>query len=146
MGRLILVIGMLAVSGIIYLIKAGASKVTGKETVDFQDESRKVMEKTAKGVNWMEDQWAKARVNASGNNNALSSGNISDLSATELIVRVKSDPVKYDLENAEGFYIEQAIVKINKRQFDDARKLVMQLTAGEARDFMLNEIEEKRNS
>ena len=37
------------ISGIIYLIKAAAGKVTGKE-VNFQDESRKVMEKTAKGT------------------------------------------------------------------------------------------------
>lgn len=146
MGRLVLVIIMLAVSGIVYLIKAGASKVTGKENVNFQEESRKVMEKTAKGVNWMEEQWEKAKVNAGGANNALASGKMCDLSATELIVKVKSDPVKYDLATAEGLYIEQALVKLNKRQFDDAQKLVMQLSAGEARDFMLKEIEEKRNS
>lgn len=146
MGRLVLVIGMLAVSGIIYLVKAGTSKVTGKETVDFQDESRKVMEKTAKGVNWMEEQWEKAKVSAGGNKNAIGPGNISDLSATELIVKVKSDPVKYDVATAEGLYIEQALVKLNKRQFDGAQKLVMQLSAGEARDFMLKEIEEKRSA
>ena len=64
MGRAIGLILLLILSGIIYLIKAGAGKVTGKE-VKFQDESRKVMEKTARGINWMNEQWEKAKSTAS---------------------------------------------------------------------------------
>lgn len=64
MGRSFGLIILLIISLIIYLIKAGAGKVTGKD-VKFQDESRKVMEKTARGINWMNEQWEKARSNAS---------------------------------------------------------------------------------
>jgi len=49
------------------------------------------------------------------------------------------------LETAENAYIEYAVHKMNNRQFDDAEKLIMQLSEGEARNFMLNEIKEKRN-
>lgn len=45
---------MIIISCIIYLIKAGAGTITGNE-VNFHDESRKVMEKTARGVHWMND-------------------------------------------------------------------------------------------
>lgn len=64
MGRLVIIIVMLIISGIIYLIKAAAGKVRGG---DRSDESRKVMEKTAKGISWMNDQWEKAKGNATGN-------------------------------------------------------------------------------
>lgn len=145
MGRLILVVIMLIISGIIFLVKAGIGKVTGKD-VNFQDESKKVMQTTAKGINWMNEQWDRAKQNVSGNSNAtLISGSYSDMSALEIIAKVKSNPNKYDLATAEAYYIEQAVVKMNKRQFDDANKLVMQIQAGEARDFMLKEIEQKRN-
>jgi hypothetical protein len=145
MGRLALVVVMLLVSGVIYLIKAGIGQVTGNDNVNFKDESRKVMEKTAKGINWMNQQWENAKSNSGGQSALQSANSISDLSATEIIARVKADPVNFDMATAEGTYIEQAAIKMNKRQFDDARKLVMQLQAGEARDFMLREIEEKRN-
>lgn len=39
MGRLILVVIMLIISGIIFLVKAGVGKITGNE-VKFQDESK----------------------------------------------------------------------------------------------------------
>lgn len=145
MGRIILVLILLGVSGIIYLVKAGASKVAGREVGDFQDESRKVMEKTAKGINWMNEQWEKAKT---GNSSTaqLASGSLIDKSATEIIASVKANPEKYPAESAESVYIESAVAKMNNRQFDDARKLVMQLQAGEARDYMLQEIEEKRNA
>ena len=70
---------MMIISGIIYLIKATAGKITGKE-VNFQDESRKVMEKTAKGVHWMNDQWEKAKGNATGNNQLLLGNDLKQLS------------------------------------------------------------------
>ena len=140
MGRLVIIVIMLIISGIIYLIKAAAGKVTGNE-VNFQDESKKVMNSAAKGVNWMNDQWDKAK---KGQNTVTTSSiNLSSLSATELIASVKLNSVKYP--SPEAVYIEQAVIKMNNRQFDDARKIVMQLQEGEARDFMLSEIEQKRN-
>lgn len=141
MGRLIAMVFMLLISGVIYLVKAGVGKVTGKE-VNFRDESQKVMQTTAKGLNWMNEQWEKAKT---GNTNlSLGSNIFSNMSATEIIGNVKSNPTKYDNVSAEAIYIEQAVSKMNNRQFDDARKLVMQLSEGEARNFMLNEIEQKR--
>lgn len=144
MGRLVIIVVMMIISGIIYLIKAAAGKVTGKE-VNFQDESRKVMEKTARGVHWMNDQWEKAKGNATGNNQLLLGNDLKQLAPTEIIAKVKSNPSKYDLASAEGLFIEVAVYKMEKRQFDDAEKLVMQLSEGEARNFMLNEIKEKRS-
>jgi hypothetical protein len=144
MGRLVIIIVMMIISGIIYLIKAAAGKITGKE-VNFQDESRKVMEKTARGVHWMNDQWEKAKGNATGNNQLLLGNDLKQLSPTEIIAKVKSNPAKYDLASAEGLFIEVAVYKMEKRQFDDAEKLIMQLSEGEARNFMLNEIKEKRS-
>jgi hypothetical protein len=144
MGRLIIIVVMMIISGIIYLIKAAAGKVTGKE-VNFQDESRKVMEKTARGVHWMNDQWEKAKGNATGNNQLLLGNDLKQLAPTEIIAKVKSNPEKYDLASAEGLFIEIAVYKMQKRQFDDAVKLVMQLSEGEARNFMLSEIKEKRS-
>lgn len=144
MGRLVIIVVMMIISGIIYLIKAAAGKVTGKEA-NFQDESRKVMEKTARGVHWMNDQWEKAKGNATGNNQLLLGNDLKQLAPTEIIAKVKSNPSKYDLASAEGLFIEVAVYKMEKRQFDDAEKLVMQLSEGEARNFMLNEIKEKRS-
>ena len=144
MGRLILVILLMVVSGIIYLVKAGAGKITGKD-VKFEDESRKVMEKTAKGVQWMNDQWEKAKSDASGSNQLTSGGALKDLTPVEIISKIKSEPAKYDLVTAQGTYIEIAVYKMEKRQFDDAEKLIMQLSEGEARDYMLEEIRQKRN-
>lgn len=145
MGRIILVLILLGISGIIYLAKAGASKVAGREIGDFHDESRRVMEKTAKGINWMNEQWEKAKTNNSSTAQ-LASGSLIDKSATEIIASVKANPEKYQPETAKSVFIESAVTKMNNRQFDDARKLVLQLKAGEARDYMLQEIEDKRNA
>lgn len=133
---------MLLISGVIYLLKAGASKITGKE-VNFQDESRKVMQTTAKGINWMNEQWEKAKQESSNNPIPM---NFSSMSATEVIEIVKANPFKYNNDAAEVIYIEQAVAKMNNRQFDDARKLVLQLQEGQARNYMLDEIEQKRNA
>jgi hypothetical protein len=142
MGRLIAIVFMLIISVIIYLVKAGVGKVTGND-VNFKDESQKVMQKTAKGINWMNEQWEKAKTGT--NNQYLTSGGFSNMSATEIIATVKVNPTKYDKASAETIYIEQAIAKMNNRQFDDAKKLIMQVSEGEGRDYMLNEIEQKRN-
>ena len=135
---------MIIISCIIYLIKAGAGTITGNE-VNFQDESRKVMEKTARGVHWMNDQLEKAKGNATGNNQLLIGNDLKQLAPTEIIAKVKSNPEKYNLASANGLFIEVAVYKMEKRQFDDAEKIVMQLSEGEAINFMLNEIKDKRN-
>ena len=135
---------MIIISSIIYLIKAGAGTITGNE-VNFQDESRKVMEKTARGVHWMNDQLEKAKGNATGNNQLLIGNDLKQLAPTEIIAKVKSNPEKYNLASADGLFIEVAVYKMEKRQFDDAEKIVMQLSEGEAINFMLNEIKDKRN-
>lgn len=138
MGRLILVVLMMAASGIIFLFKKGASVVTGKD-VTFKDESTKVMNSTAKGLNWMNEQWEKAKLNAGMPNDLFTS-----LTAFEIIAKVKADPIKYPTDKAQSIYIEQAVKKMNNRQFDDAKKLIEQLSPGESKDFMLKEIEQKR--
>lgn len=143
MGRLIFLVLMLIVSGVIYLIKAGAGKITGNE-VSFQDESKKVMEKTARGINWMNEQWENAK---SGNSpTTLLNSNFSEMSAVELIALIKSNPSKYNKETSETLFIEQAVERMNRRHFDDAIKLIMQLDEGEGRKFMLTEVETKRNA
>ncbi len=143
MARLAFVVIMLIISGIIFIVKASVGKVTGKE-VNFQDESKKVMHSAAKGINWMNDQWEKAKSGSHITNQPT--GSFQNMSATELIANIKSNPTKYDTSTAEAIYIEQGVAKMNNRQFDDARKLVMQLKEGEGRDFMLSEIEQKRNA
>jgi hypothetical protein len=142
MGRLLIIVVMLIISGVIYLIKAGVGKVTGTE-VNFKDESQKVMNTTAKGINWMNDQWDKAKT--STNTQYLTTSGFSNMSATEIIATVKVNSTKYDKASAEAIYIEQAVAKMNNRQYDDAKKLIMQVSEGEGRDYMLNEIEQKRN-
>lgn len=140
MGRLVIVVFMMIISGIIFLLKKGASVVTGKE-VTFKDESEKVMNSTAKGINWMNDQWESAKLNAGMKNDVFNS-----MSAFEIITKVKSDPIQFDSKKAESIYIEQAGVKMRNRQFDDARKLAEQLPNSDVRDFMLEEIDQKRGN
>ena len=143
MGRLIFVIFMLIISGIIYLVKAGAGKITGKE-VDFKDESRKVMEKTAKGINWMNDQWERAKTGSA--TTKIGNDKQNQMSAIEFIGHIKASPGRYDKETADSLFVEQAVARMDKRQFDDAVKLIMQLDEGEGRSFMLNEIKKSRNA
>ena len=69
MGRLFLcvIIGIVAV--VIFVIKSAAGKVTGKErlkNITFKGETKKVMDKTAKGISWMEQQWEQSKEEAEG--------------------------------------------------------------------------------
>jgi len=54
--------------GIIFIVKSAARKVVGGKDVHFKDETRKVMDKTAKGVNWMNEQWDSAKQRAKDEN------------------------------------------------------------------------------
>ncbi|MDG5799221.1 hypothetical protein QA597_02470 [Marinilabiliaceae bacterium ANBcel2] len=144
MGRLILVVIVMIISGIIYSVKSAASKVTGSDAVKFQDESKKVMEKTARGVQWMNEQWEKAKANVSDSKQLEMGDNLKNLMPTEIIARVKNNPAKYDQMASEELYIEIAVYKMNQRQFDDAQRLIQEISEGEARDFMLSEIANKR--
>lgn len=68
MARLLIMVVVLIVSGIVFLVKATAKKVTGGDAVSFKGETQKVMDKTAKGVNWMNEQWDEANIRAKQNN------------------------------------------------------------------------------
>ena len=69
MGRLFLfvIIGIVAV--VIFVIKSAAGKVTRNErlkNITFKGETKKVMDKTAKGISWMEQQWEQSKEEAEG--------------------------------------------------------------------------------
>jgi predicted Holliday junction resolvase-like endonuclease len=69
MGRLIffVIVGIIAIA--IAVIKMGVGKVTGNEKLKnttMQGETKKVMDKTAKGINWMEQQWEQSKKDAEG--------------------------------------------------------------------------------
>ncbi len=49
---------VLIIGGIVWVIK---SFFLGETDTKFTDETRKVMTKTAQGVNWMNEEWEKAK-------------------------------------------------------------------------------------
>lgn len=64
MGRLFLflIIGIIAV--VIAVIKSAVGEVTGNEELKnttLKGETKKVMDKTAKGIGWMEQQWEQSK-------------------------------------------------------------------------------------
>ena len=67
MARLFLFVIIAIIAGIIAVIKSAIGKVTGNEELKnttLKSESKKVMDKTAKGISWMEEQWEEAKKNA----------------------------------------------------------------------------------
>lgn len=71
MGRMVIMVFILIGSAIIFIVKSAAKKVTGGKDVSFKDETRKVMDKTAKGVGWMNEQWDEAKRKAQDDNKDL---------------------------------------------------------------------------
>jgi 5-bromo-4-chloroindolyl phosphate hydrolysis protein len=70
MGKLLGVLMMVIISVVIVLIKIILGKVTGNadfKNVTIKGETKKVMDKTAKGINWMEQQWEESKKNISEN-------------------------------------------------------------------------------
>jgi hypothetical protein len=71
MGRLIIFIIVALIAGVIALVKSAAGKVTGNETLknsNLKSEAKNVMDKTAKGISWMEKQWEDAKDSAKEKN------------------------------------------------------------------------------
>tara|TARA_B110000003_G_C16213262_1_gene364284 strand:- start:128 stop:361 length:234 start_codon:yes stop_codon:yes gene_type:complete len=73
MGR-ILVLVLIVIMGWIF---TAAKKTTGKivnnqrlKETSVKDESKKIMNKAAKGINWMEEQWQDSKKNADKSNQA----------------------------------------------------------------------------
>ena len=64
MGKAILFIVILAIAGAFTLLKSMAGRVTRNEELkntSLKSETKKVMDKTAKGVSWMEKQWEESK-------------------------------------------------------------------------------------
>lgn len=64
MGRLIIFLIVAAVAGLIAIVKNVAGEVSGNEALknsNLKSEAKNVMDKTAKGISWMEKQWEDAR-------------------------------------------------------------------------------------
>ena len=73
MGR-ILVLVLIVIMGWIF---TAAKKTTGKivnnqrlKDTSVKDESKKIMNKAAKGINWMEEQWQDSKKSADKSNEA----------------------------------------------------------------------------
>jgi hypothetical protein len=64
MGRLIIFLIVAAIAGLIAVIKNTAGKISGNEALknsNLKSEAKNVMDKTAKGISWMEKQWEDAK-------------------------------------------------------------------------------------
>lgn len=64
MGKILLFILVAIIAGIISIAKNATGKVISNENLknsSFKNETKKVMDKTAKGINWMDKQWEDAK-------------------------------------------------------------------------------------
>jgi len=69
MGRLIFFAFVGLIGFIVVVAKNATGKVTGNQdlkNVTIQGETKKVMDKTAKGISWMEAQWEESKKEAEG--------------------------------------------------------------------------------
>ena len=69
MGRLILFGIVLLVTFVIWIAKQAAGKLGGSERLrqaTFKDQTKKTMDVTARGINWLDDQWEEAKRTARG--------------------------------------------------------------------------------
>ena len=67
MGRAILFVVIIAVAAFLAVSKSLIGRVSGNEKLkdaSLRGETKKVMDKTAKGVNWMEQQWEESKKSA----------------------------------------------------------------------------------
>tara|TARA_R110000744_G_scaffold93780_4_gene181162 strand:- start:970 stop:1215 length:246 start_codon:yes stop_codon:yes gene_type:complete len=65
--RLVFFLVVLAISGVIWLVKQGAGyMVDSHELKDttFKQQTQKTMDKSAKTLNWMDEQWKNAKDDA----------------------------------------------------------------------------------
>lgn len=64
MGRLFLFVIIAIIAGIIAVVKSAVGRAIRNEELkntSFKGESKKVMDKTAKGISWMEEQWEASK-------------------------------------------------------------------------------------
>lgn len=72
MGRLIIFLIVAAIAGLIAVTKNAAGRISNNEVLknaDLKSEAKNVMDKTAKGINWMEKQWEDAKNTAKNQSN-----------------------------------------------------------------------------
>ena len=75
MGRAILFIIIFVIAGAIAIMKNVLGKASGNESLknaSLKSETKKVMDKTAKGVSWMEKQWEESKKEAASSNKEIS--------------------------------------------------------------------------
>ena len=71
MTRLLFIIFIAGISFVIFLIKNMAGRVVGNKKFKkstYKGETKKVMDKTAKGMSWMEQQWEQSKADAESEN------------------------------------------------------------------------------
>ena len=71
MTRFLFIILIAGVSFVVFLIKSMAGHVVGNKNLKkstFKGETKKVMDKTAKGMSWMEQQWEQSKADAESEN------------------------------------------------------------------------------
>ena len=64
MGRLFIFLIIAIIAGAISLIKNSVGTAIGNEDLkksSVQSEAKNVMDKTAKGISWMEEQWEESK-------------------------------------------------------------------------------------
>jgi len=69
--RLLFILAVMFVGAIISMAKNTAGKMTNNEKLKnttLTDESKKIMDKTARGINWMEKQWEESKKKAQEDN------------------------------------------------------------------------------
>lgn len=67
MVRLALLVAVLVISAIIWAIKASAGAVSGNgdlKNTTLQTETKKTMDKAARGINWLNEQWEQSKHDA----------------------------------------------------------------------------------
>jgi hypothetical protein len=67
MTRLLFILFIAGISFVIFIIKNMAGHVVGNKKLKkstFKGETKKVMDKTAKGMSWMEQQWEQSKADA----------------------------------------------------------------------------------
>ena len=67
MTRLLFILFIAGISFVIFLIKKMAGHVVGNKKLKestFKGETKKAMDKTAKGMSWMEQQWEQSKADA----------------------------------------------------------------------------------
>lgn len=67
MTKLIFLVFVAIIGVIFFVIKSSVGKITGSENLrntTFKGETKKVMDKTASGIGWMNEQWEKSKKDA----------------------------------------------------------------------------------